>query len=125
MNIEKQRIAIAKACGWKRGTKSEASFQDPSKQIVSESWIDPKGITQRKLPDYLNSLDAMVEAERVLNDPRKLIYIQELQSIICGKSSPSHDWVNSLLPSSKLAVFAKAAHRAEAFLRALNFWEAE
>ena len=66
MKAEEQRIAIAEFCGWTRGKRIEASFSKPGATVEHPSWIHPNGYPERKLPDYLNDLNAMYEAEKRL-----------------------------------------------------------
>ena len=120
MTPEKQRIKIAEACGWKRVTDGQY-----------ESWVSPEGYEYQVmfgwqtykdgtdiLPDYLNDLNDMHEAEK------KLAHDHQVQfSIELGKLTTAH------LPASRAAwmdftiAHATAAQRAEAFLRTLNLWE--
>ena len=99
MKPEEQRIAIAEACGWisfKNGTDGFAP-RDRKINILCDIY-DP-------LPDYLNDLNAMHEAEKVLN---------------------SEHWDNYCAILDKLdgpSISATAAQRAEAFLRTLNLWK--
>lgn len=106
MNTEKQRIAIAEACGWK---------YQPYRSGYPAVWIRPDGFPMSHrntdLPNYPADLNAMHEAEKVvkLSGPGSLPYRQELE-IICHRTGD-------------LPVFATAAQRAEAFLRTINKWE--
>jgi hypothetical protein len=95
MNKEKQRIAIAEACGWKPNP-----FQmDMSGHVFPQS-----------PPDYLNDLNAMHEAEEVLILNREwATYLDHLFVIVAEGS----------------LVHATAALRAEAFLRTIGKWEEE
>jgi hypothetical protein len=89
MTPESQRIAIAEACGWKTG------YRDP------EAW--------HPLPDYLNDLNAMHDAEKVLfgrNDWSSCKYDEYLDV-----ATSSWKWN------------ATASQRAEAFLRTIGKWE--
>jgi hypothetical protein len=100
MSPEKQRIAIAKACGI----------------VTSDQW-GPLYRTAfglvRDCPDYLNDLNAMHEAEGVLNGLLVLKYTTGLRAITGGGSgSFSH-------------IHGTAAQRAEAFLRTIGKWEDE
>lgn len=101
MKPEAQRIAIAKACGiempehWKGDARNEASF------------------LFRICPDYLNDLNAMHDAEKILSAPQWDDYIFELNELI----SRSH--------CARYAVCATASQRAQAFLRALDIWAFE
>jgi hypothetical protein len=102
---EAQRIAIAKACGFTQ----------------KEPWLDgrecwghkdhPPHVGFEEIPDYLNDLNAMHEAETWLltNKPDlRLVYRRIL--IDCSEKS-HHYWR------------ATAVQRAEAYLRALNLWQ--
>ena len=88
MNQEEQRIAIAEACGWKTG------YRDP------EAW--------HPLPDYLNDLNAMHDAEKVLNEKQEDIMNSTLWDIMDGRKYLWH---------------ATASQRAEAFLRTIGKWK--
>ena len=89
MNPEQQRIAIAEACGWKTG------YRDP------EAW--------HPLPDYLNDLNAMHEAEKTLTDKAHEEFRLNLYDVIGD--------------DSRLIVSSTAAQRAEAFLRTIGKWK--
>lgn len=107
MNKEKQRIAIAEACGW-------TSIQPHNDWHYG---LRPKNnglgdAPPARLPDYLNDLNAMHEAEKALGDLGKWwSYCDHLKSIV------------KMTKGSESYVAATAAERAEAFLRALNKWE--
>jgi len=96
MNKEQQRIKIAEACGFDKS-----------------HWLElGSGIvfgTSGSLPDYLNDLNAMHEAEKVLNNTNWWIFVEHLTNI-CGGGVA-------------LGISATATQRAEAFLRTLNLWE--
>ncbi len=120
MSPEKQRIAIAKACGWhheKGGWKNIYLWVANAKDI----------------PDYLNDLNAMHEAEKNLHHQgfrRFKIYVWLLNQVTSNKLhlwEPNEygmcdNWQMSLWDCG-LAAHATAAQRAEAFLRAMNLWE--
>jgi hypothetical protein len=96
MSPEQQRIAIAEACGW---TFCEGLTGRPPK----------KGYAY--IPDYLNSLDAMHEAEKVLKGVQPEDYWGEVAHLV-----PDTKGMFGIL-------HATAAQRAEAFLRTLNLWK--
>jgi len=115
MNKQEQRIAIAEACGWlhpnnpecikrKKGTSYESRYKDSGGW-----WMKPNGdyTIGEYLPDYLNDLNAMHEAELTLTDEQWERYWHELNGIVLGVL---------YLPR------ATAAQRAEAFLKTLNLW---
>ena len=102
MTPEQQRIAIAEACGWKWEATIKGSIKvwnKPPLMVFYES----------ELPNYLNDLNAMHEAEKILTARQRSVYVGRLFN----------------LPSSELVsnTFATAAQRAEAFLRTINKWE--
>jgi len=95
MNTEAQRIAIAEACGWKK---------------------ESNGI--RSLPDYLNDLNAMHEAEKVLSkDDWDDKFYHWIGFVVSGGREAQ------LWEYRKLVVHASAAQRAEAFLRTIGKWK--
>lgn len=95
MKPEAQRIAIAEACG-----------------IVTKDQWGPLYRTQqgmvRDCPDYLNDLNAMHQAEEILNEKQEHIMNDTLWDLMLGRKYLWH---------------ATAAQRAEAFLRTLGKWK--
>jgi hypothetical protein len=88
MTQEEQRTAIAEACGWKTG------YRDAVSSVTA-------------LPNYLNDLNAMHEAEKVLTSEQVTSYVYSLESMNERWSTPA---------------FATATQRAEAFLRTIGKW---
>lgn len=118
MKPEAQRIAIAKACGWVEITFSGYRYQGIRPESTKRycNWNRPAPAIDDDdarewhwLPDYLNSLDAMHEAEKVLNGDQIHTYDGWLITICADRASRR----------------ATAAQRAEAFLRTLNLWTDE
>lgn len=68
------------------------------------------------VPDYLNDLNAMHEAENVLGEKRIRSYAFILAQVL--DTSPTVD-----LDDQFLNIHASAAQRAEAFLKTLNLWK--
>jgi hypothetical protein len=113
MTPEAQRIAIAEACGW----KFRREFTNSVGGLVKE-WIK-EGIGSAmiwELPDYLNDLNAMHEAEKVLVFSKRLHYYRELQAIRSKEILPDR-----VAPQD--CIMATAAQRAEAFLKTLGLWK--
>tara|TARA_R110000744_G_scaffold84003_1_gene164556 strand:- start:310 stop:633 length:324 start_codon:yes stop_codon:yes gene_type:complete len=105
MEKQEQRIAIAEACGYKFKWCPYHGF---------DSWhneggicINNTGLGGRGFPDYLNDLNAMHEAEKVLAGEDRFTYWHKLNDIVLGTVH---------------VAFATAAQRAEAFLKTLNLW---
>ena len=92
MSPEKQRVAIARACGWE----------------YCDGWHHPDG--GDCLPDYLNDLNAMHEAEKVLTDRQTRTYTANL-------------WRMTHYAKIFSSIHATAPQRCEAFLRTLGLWE--
>jgi hypothetical protein len=90
MTQEEQRTAIAEACGWK------TEYRDAVSSVTA-------------LPDYLNDLNAMHDAEKVLVSLRWVSYSRRLQTL-CDESVT---W----------PIHATASQRAEAFLRTIGKWK--
>ena len=104
MTPESQRIAIAEACGWKLVTDNpcyEPYWENPTGNMIAVS-------CGMRLPDYLNDLNAMHEAEKIFNHAQYCRYISGLVSLTVADN-------NSIF-------MATAAQRAEAFLRTIEKW---
>jgi len=109
MKPEKQRIAIAKACGWTWTNKCPEHGKQTIKFWLNEH-TGRKVYYDSSLPDYLNDLNAMHEAEKTFQDNATLWH--KYASII------NKDYVNQ-----PYTIGATAAQRAEAFLRTVGRWE--
>ena len=92
MTPEQQRIAIAEACG-----------------------EDNDSIYRDLIPDYLNDLNAMHEAENILNADQMVSYDYHLDRVV-GNGRQGLN-IEYFLWS------ATATQRAEAFLRTIGKWE--
>jgi hypothetical protein len=111
MNKEKQRIAIAEICGYNR-TSSVSG--------IGPAWA--KGAEYfTRLPDYLNDLNAMHEAEKTLTDEQIARWQRDLW-LTCENDFYA---LEACAPPIVLRRFisATAAQRAEAFLRTIGKWE--
>ena len=111
MTPDKQRVAIAKACGWKCNGDPDQLTATQGWQFAHQCVLSPEGklVTHNSIPDYITDLNAMHEAEKVLiwrTDLAALDYDEELRMVTDG-------WRWS----------ATAAQRAEAFLRTIGKWE--
>jgi hypothetical protein len=120
MNEEKQRIAIAEACGWKPP-------HDPEVKAKTRGWfrpeiwfLDPNGELEwvHKIPDYLNDLNAMHEAEKVLKDDQRQTYFVKMAGVLVwaddNPDGATMGWLH---------MHATAKQRAEAFLKTIGKWE--
>ena len=112
MSPEKQRIAIAEACGWKDICMNR---QDPD---LGATGYNTKTDDYDYLPVYPADLNAMHEAEMTLVT-HQLCYEYNnklynlLGNVVGGRTDKPHHWT----------WHATAAQRAEAFLRTIGKWE--
>ena len=103
MPLAAQRIAIAEACGWadiKRGSYDGSLF---GRHKTHQLEI---------VPDYLNDLNAMRDAEMALEPDQITDYLEWLG--MCSGDDAHQVWAY---------VHATAAQRAEAFLLTIGKWE--
>jgi len=120
MKPEKQRIAIAEACGWKMHDHPDCLAKKEG--WVSRGWetwvMNPSGrlVFKHDIPNYLNDLNAMHQAEKVLTKNKSIKYAFRLADsrILNGEDKQ---------PYLVRGFCATAAERAEAFLKTLNLWE--
>ncbi len=124
MNPEAQRIAIAEACGYTREIKMVPTWECTDyngrgeyvkKETIGYA-IGGKWFTPESLPDYVNDLNAMRQAELYNRDYGNFIerYEKELQMTYVrngGYYTAACWWMSS------------AKIRAEAFLRTIGKWE--
>jgi hypothetical protein len=105
MTPDQQRIAIATACGWTEidGLSVKGLMGKPPGKICSFAYI----------PNYLNDLNAMHEAEKVLTKDQLIEQAEWIGA--CSNEMPNKAWV--------ILLRATAAQRAEAFLRTLGLWQ--
>lgn len=108
MDKQAQIITIAKACDWTpidMGSLPTA-WKHPSTPKKTD--VGPKdAVNSLYLPDYLNDLNAMYEAEKVLSAEQRAHY---------------NGWVSGICVDN-YPIMATAAQRAEAFLKTLNLWK--
>lgn len=131
MKTEKQRIAIAEWCGWKRSQTTKEEFAESR---IHDIWVDPSG--KRYIhgitcpPNYLNDLNAMHEAEKRLDAGQRRAFAHNLEVIVFyngdtknepNNFSPEGDYHE--LDESFAVYHATAAQRAEALLKTLGKWE--
>jgi len=133
MTTDEQLIAIATACGWAKiinlllpvygawgnafPARHENALIGVAPFYVSKYPRNAKFygniVTRVKIPDYLNDLNAMHEAEKVMSDKnlyRKFIYLVVLDDPQNTTNEPA---------------WATASQRAEAFLRTIGKWVSE
>ena len=107
MTPEQQRIAIAEACGW---TGFNPDNIPDCLQYTAKAPSGKWGL----IPDYLNDLNAMHEAENVLTDEQDSEYSESLELVVGAR------WGANNACDMKRLRSATAAQRAEAFLRTIG-----
>jgi hypothetical protein len=112
MKPEQQRIAIAEACGW---TQIESCTCCDG---VSRGYQPTPGAHKKHLPDYLNDLNAMHEAEKVLTYEQAEEFVEQLYL-----ADQKNNLAENPPPWRFNVASATAAQRAEAFLRTIGKWE--
>lgn len=100
MNNEQINISIAEACGW----TIDERIPLKAKESATGRWI----------PDFCNDLNAMHEAEKMLNHIRAAEYARVLTSIAWQSEQPVF-----------APMTATARERAEAYLRTIGKWKEE
>jgi hypothetical protein len=132
MHPDKQRIAIAEACGCDRSHCEECgdALREPSNMKNYEEWSSMREDLQycpscrcgrTGIPDYVNSLDEMHEAEKVIPAEYWYNYSEHLFDV-AGLGDP-HDNPNLNYGEMRPLLQLTARQRAEAFLRTLNKWK--
>ena len=96
-------VAIAEACGWKDIWVECAAVGIPP-EAKSRARME-----SRHIPNYCNDLNAMHEAEKMLDKNNFISYLRRV--IISGH-----------IDCLENCVFATARQRAEAFLRTKGLW---
>ena len=105
MTPEQQRIAIAEACGLTNvAPMIVKNVKHEGDDITVGIWSDDGWV-----PQYLNDLNAMHEAEKTLTDKAHEEFRLNLYDLIRD--------------DSRLIVSSTASQRAEAFLRTIGKWK--
>lgn len=106
MTPEAQRIAIAEAC----------ELENVHWDLDISELVYGTG-TRIRVPNYLSDLNAMHEAENILNEQQGATYALFLHKV--GPNRARGDYLGKDFD----VLHATAAQRAEAFLRTLNLWD--
>ena len=101
MNEIDQRIAIAKTQG----------FDDSNWVCANGEWC-----VGEEVPDYLNDLNAMHEAEQIFLNPRRM------EELDCQPDNYCLHLAEVCQTRSAALLISTAAQRAEAFLKTLGLW---
>lgn len=122
MNTEKQRIAIAEACGWKPYESLKLVPHPRGRGHMRCDADHPNGYPSN-MPDFINDLNAMHEAERTLTSATDqftyaAFLLERFEWVDVNSNDLSCDEVYH-------AALSTAERRAEAFLKTLGLWEEE
>lgn len=115
MTPEQINIKIAEVCGWVQ--RIYGGWGEPNEPEDCFGVEDKVWDRVSELPNYCADLNAMHEAEKVMDFAQCNRFTKHLRSIgdanaeLMGHEAENFDW------------HATAMQRAEAFLRALNKWE--
>lgn len=116
MTPEEQRVALAKWCGILDPPKCKPSIEQIEAILTSNDKVKvelmPDGEI-RAIPDYLNDLNAIHEAESHLSALEMTEYVGRLNESFHGP-----EWGFQV-------IHASASNRAEALLRATGLWRGE
>lgn len=123
MKPDAQRIAIGTVRGWK-DIRPYIRIRTHDRINILKGRCPTTGLL-RRLPDYLNDLNAIRESceqqTRGRNTMFPVLYVRALLKVL-KLNPPTHE-------QNEAEVFAQlqatAAQRAEAFLRCLNLWKDE
>lgn len=99
---------IAEACGWKN-----IGYHGQEQGWLGDS---PDGHWQYSVPDYVNDLNAMHEAEKTIPLTRIKTYREHLETICTHREFSSRN----IKVGPVTAISATAAQRAEAFLKTMR-----
>ncbi len=115
MTPEAQRIAIAEACGWKKVKSSQGSPWGISAAFPEYEYI-------HQLPNYLNCLNAMHEAEKMLTDEQQWDYFIAISKIVRPERFTDDDWFVGHTDWYHNILTSTASQRAKAFLKTIGKW---
>jgi|688.fasta_scaffold538325_2 hypothetical protein len=120
MNKDQQRIKIAEACGWTAEQDSNGYWRAVHKSTGNavELWLSEQNVWSVGIPDYLNDLNAMHEAEKMLTEDQ----LSDYGAFLKGKDNETVSLYTPEHREIAKVAMASAAQRAEAFLRTINKW---
>jgi hypothetical protein len=132
MSPEKQRVAIAEACGWKPETRPMYAGEKKVKGWGKNAHLHPGHIERQfipgwavnSFPDYLSDLNAIVSAVQAFRTSNQFFfyeYQQHLFAVTCEGFGEDSLYRYSLCQFE--CVNATAAQRAKALLLTLGRWE--
>jgi len=123
MTSEAQRIAIATVCGhtnfkYFNTTNVDGAYTVLASDQTANGW---EGYDATEIPNYLEDLNAMHEAEKLILAGNHIGYCRAVLVLVCPETKGVIVGLNAGYGLSIL--HATASQRAEAFLRTLNLWD--
>lgn len=115
MTNKQINIAMAKACGWREEPEPIGSFNATA--WWHNNYRYPSSVMP--VPDYCNDLNAMHEAEKVLDYEQCEAFVDTITDTVHA-ANRERDYE---FPWGFTRIHATAKQRAEAFLRTLGKWE--
>jgi hypothetical protein len=114
MNKERQRIAIAEACGW--------WFLWETDNLVWRG-TNPDGTGDADLPDYPNDLNELAAArdQLIVTPELRIKWANTLRDVV-GHTSPHRNKAGKPVVSDIDILFATAEQLSETLLRTLKLW---
>jgi hypothetical protein len=110
------RIAIAEACGWKRRSDLDYTTSNYGDTVLHHVWEkDGRTCNEVTMSDYLNDLNAMHEAEKMLSANNGSKFVGEVWGAICRYGTNKQLEIGT--------IHSSARQRAEAFLRTIGKWK--
>lgn len=111
MTDEQINAAIAEACGWTNVSARHRSGRCPG--------ADDLYVGHEFLPNYCSDLNAMHEAEKVLDYEQAEVFADIMYNLCADQNSE----LENPMPWRFAVCHATARQRAEAFLETLGKWE--
>lgn len=119
-----QRIAIAEARGWTQCQEHTDPTWWTNSPIKKRVYGDnEKYWPLHILPNYLESLDAMHEAERAMDCLFRKDYIANLWKVCGFEADSANFWTEYNFRGIYALLHATAKQRAEAFLKTIGKWK--
>jgi hypothetical protein len=122
MSPQAQRIAIAEACGFSGEFGKRWILETGMEGEDEFVFAATRNHLDEEVPDYLNDLNAMHEAEETLSANQRIDFA-------CYLTEPVRDQIYNVMPYDLHypvcfpAIHTTARQRAEAFLRTIGKWE--
>lgn len=117
MTPEQQNIAVAEACGWRKGPVTGRWIHSSNEGMkhYSSAWVNACN-----LPSCHSDLNACAEFERMLSLHEGDKYALEVYRVVTEARARSK---TEFRAAGLLTISATAPQRCEAFLRTLNLWK--